>query len=58
MKIYKTPSGAVIEHNNDFHLKKVDDWDAFLNRTDLYEVLLGELNGLHISGDDKIFLTI
>lgn len=54
MKIYKVASGAVIEHNNQYLLKKVDDWDAFLNRTNLRKVLLGELNGLHVSDDENL----
>lgn len=54
MKIYKTNSGAVIEHKNQFHLKKVDDWDAFLNRVNLFQALLDELNGLHVSDDENL----
>ena len=54
MKIYKIASGAVIEHKNQYHLKKVDDWDSFLNRTNLHAVLLDELNGLHVSDDGNL----
>ncbi len=54
MKIYKIASGAVIEHKNQHLLKKVDDWDAFLNRTNLHKVLLDELNGLHVSDDENL----
>lgn len=54
MKIYKTASGAVIEHQNHFHLKKVEDWDLFLNRVNLHKVLLEELNGLSFSEDKNL----
>lgn len=54
MKIYKTASGAVIEHQNHFHLKKVDDWDLFLNRVNLHKALLEELNGLSFSEDKNL----
>ena len=54
MKIYKTPSAAVIEHKDQFLLKKIDDWDAFLNRTKLHGVLLEELNGLDVSDDENL----
>lgn len=54
MKIYKTASGAVIEHQNHFHLKKVEDWDLFLNRVNLHKALLEELNGLSFSEDKNL----
>ena len=54
MKIYKIASGAVIAHKNQLLLKKVDDWDAFLNRTNLHAALLNELNGLHASDDETL----
>lgn len=43
MRIYKTDAGALIEHQDQFYLKIVDDWDAFLNRVNLYKVLSDEL---------------
>jgi len=54
MKIYKTPSGAVIEHKDQFQLKKIDNWDTFLNRVNLHTALLDELNGLHVSDDENL----
>ena len=46
MKIYKISAGAVIEYENQFFTLDVDDWDAFLNRTNLYRSVLNDLVGL------------
>lgn len=46
MKVYKISAGAVIEHKNLFFTLDVDDWDSFLNRTNLYGSLLNDLIGL------------
>lgn len=46
MKVYKIKAGAVIEHENQFFTMEVDDWDNFLNRSNLYQWLLNELVGL------------
>ncbi|MEP3209809.1 MAG: fumarylacetoacetate hydrolase family protein [Maribacter sp.] len=46
MKVYKIRAGAVIEHENQFFTMEVDDWDNFLNRSNLYQWLLNELVGL------------
>lgn len=46
MRIYKISAGAVVEHENQFFTMEVDDWDSFLNRTNLYQLLLNELVGL------------
>lgn len=43
MKIYKTGEGAILWHEDTFFLKKVSNWDAFLNRKDLYSALLADL---------------
>ncbi|WP_373517464.1 fumarylacetoacetate hydrolase family protein [Pricia sp.] len=52
MQIYKTPEGAIIKHNETFYHKKVEDWDAFLNRKNLYEALLKEVRTMQ-SGSNK-----
>ena len=46
MKIYKIKAGAVIENENQFFTMEVPDWDAFLNRKNLYRSILNELVGL------------
>lgn len=47
MKIYKIRAGAaVVEHDSQIFMLEVDDWDIFLNRTNLYRSLLNELVGL------------
>ena len=44
MKIYKTPAGIVIEQEDKFYLSTVAIWDTFINRDDLYDQLLIEIN--------------
>lgn len=39
MKLYKTRSGLVVEQDNSFYLALSDDWDALVNRDDLYSFL-------------------
>ncbi|MFD2574285.1 fumarylacetoacetate hydrolase family protein [Spirosoma soli] len=39
MKLYKTRSGIVVEHENQFYLALSDDWDTLVNRDDLHEFL-------------------
>lgn len=43
MLIYKTREGAILKKNDSFYLKKVDDWDAFLNRKNLYQALVTDV---------------
>lgn len=45
MKIYKTSHGAIIEHNGKMYVKKIGDWDAFLNREGLFQALEADLEG-------------
>ncbi len=37
MKLYKTRSGIVVDHQNQFYLSLTDDWDALVNRDDLHD---------------------
>lgn len=46
MRVYKIKAGAVIENENQFFTMDVDDWDAFLNRENLYRLILNDLVGL------------
>ena len=39
MKLYKTRSGIVVEHTNQFYLALSNDWDTLVNRDDLYDFL-------------------
>jgi len=43
MKIYKTSKGIVVEHKNKLYLASETDWDAFTNRTSLYNKVKDEL---------------
>ncbi len=50
MQLYKTKSGVVILHNGKHHLRK-ENWDKLINRNDLYNTLLGEMESLQpVSG--------
>jgi 2-dehydro-3-deoxy-D-arabinonate dehydratase len=44
MKIYKTNSGNVIEHQGAYHLSPSSNWDQFINRDNLYQLLSSELS--------------
>ena len=39
MKVYRTESGAVIEHEGLFHAAPIDDWDEFINDDKIHEKL-------------------
>lgn len=39
MKLYKTRSGIVVEHQNQYYLALSDDWDTLVNRKNLHEFL-------------------
>ncbi|HTJ50963.1 MAG TPA: fumarylacetoacetate hydrolase family protein [Cyclobacteriaceae bacterium] len=43
MKIFKTTSGIIIEHNNQFFLSKESNWDKLVNRSKLFDNLISEL---------------
>lgn len=44
MKIYKTSKGIIIYNNEDFFLSKQPDWDAFVNRSNLYQTITNEIS--------------
>jgi 2-dehydro-3-deoxy-D-arabinonate dehydratase len=43
MKIFRTTSGIVIEHENQYFSAGESNWDKFTNRTQLYESVLRDL---------------
>ena len=43
MKIYKTNSGNVIEHQEAYHLFPSTNWDQFINRDNLHQLLSSEI---------------
>lgn len=43
MKVYKTAVTTVIDHEGKLYAKEITNWDAFLNRTDLYQALLKDI---------------
>jgi 2-dehydro-3-deoxy-D-arabinonate dehydratase len=46
MKIYKTKRGIVIEHLNHYFLSKQQDWDSFINRSNLFSRVADEVRSL------------
>ncbi len=54
MQIYKYEKGAVICLDNKCYSKVVKDWDAFINRKNLHEALLKDLNGATLLQDHTL----
>ncbi len=54
MQIYKTADGAVIRKENKLYKIKVDNWDTFINRMNLHQALLKDIEGLSAAGDASL----
>jgi len=53
MKIYKTASSIIIEHEESFFIADTNNWDEYINRDDLYEFLQQQVQSLkHVSQPD------
>ena len=46
MKLYPTSQGIVIESDENLYLSAQNDWDAYVNRDDLYEAVSAEIKTL------------
>lgn len=44
MKIYKKGQTAIIDNGGDYYTLDTDNWDAFINRDNLYETIKSELS--------------
>lgn len=44
MRIYRTKSGIIVEHDNHYFLNEQKDWDTFINQDDLYDKVIQSLN--------------
>jgi 2-dehydro-3-deoxy-D-arabinonate dehydratase len=53
MRLFKTNQGFVIENNDSFFMSNHKDWDTFINRENLYQVLLNEIEILSSSTENK-----
>ncbi|MCY7422657.1 MAG: fumarylacetoacetate hydrolase family protein [Chitinophagaceae bacterium] len=51
MKVYKTTEGIIIHHENSFYLSATNNWDTFINRDNLYNEILGEIQSLKPGND-------
>jgi len=51
MKVYKTANGIVIERGGKFYMSAQTDWDAFINRDCIFDLLKEETRGLNPAGD-------
>jgi len=52
MRIYNTTRGIIINHNNQYFLSEERDWNSFVNRSNLFETVRKELQGL--KADDQL----
>ena len=53
MKVYKTDSAIVIEDGGTYYVSKYTEWDEFINRDDLYQLIRDELSTLSpVGGTD------
>jgi 2-dehydro-3-deoxy-D-arabinonate dehydratase len=43
MKIYRTKKGIIIEHEGNYYLSTKSDWDACINRANLFNTVLNEI---------------
>ncbi|HMG66147.1 MAG TPA: fumarylacetoacetate hydrolase family protein [Chitinophagaceae bacterium] len=46
MKIYKTQSGIIIQHDDKLFSSKEPDWDRFINRRNLFRQVIAEIKNL------------
>jgi len=46
MKLYPTSQGIVIEANANYYLSPQKDWDAYINRDDLFDAITAEISTL------------
>src|SRR5580692_1630850 len=46
MRIFKTVMGILVEHEAHLYTSEQKDWDAYINRDDLYAAILKEISGL------------
>lgn len=44
MKVYRTPSGILIDHEGQYYLNKLQEWDQLLNQDYLYDQLVQQLD--------------
>ncbi len=51
MRIYNTSSGIIINHNNQYFLSEEKNWDKFVNRSNLFNVVSNELQNLKPNED-------
>ncbi len=56
MRIYKTRSGIVVEHQNQYYLDLSNDWDALVNRPGLFGFLLEKLADAAASDDYRVWV--
>jgi 2-dehydro-3-deoxy-D-arabinonate dehydratase len=53
MKVYRTGSGAVIEHEGLFHAAPIDDWDEFINDDKILEKITSWIANGSNKGNSK-----
>ena len=53
MKLYRTRRGIIIESENEFFLSSQKEWDAYINRDNLFETVSAEIKTLTPDGSLK-----
>lgn len=51
MRIYNTSSGIIINHHNQYFLSKENNWDTFVNRSNLFNAISSEVQYLEPDED-------
>jgi 2-dehydro-3-deoxy-D-arabinonate dehydratase len=50
MKVYNTADGIILEHEGKCYKTVASDWDAYINREDLFTALMNEITRLAVVG--------
>jgi 2-dehydro-3-deoxy-D-arabinonate dehydratase len=54
MKIYNTSDQIIVEHENQCYIPVNQDWDSFINHTNLFNRILHELPSYQLIGDETV----
>lgn len=57
MKIYNTSDHIIVEHENQCYIPVNQDWDSFINHTNLYNRILQELPSYQLIGNETVLNT-
>ena len=58
MILYQTPSGPIVQHQDQYHRVMETDWDKLINRDDLVDHLTQSTNGPAMDAPEQILAPI